>query len=149
MLGESSRVACGFHTLAGEMLADIAHPLEGDLLVAGDDDELIDMILGLGQEMGLRGINAGRLVHAHAPSRVARWPAEGTEMTISSPQAQASGLDMPATLSRPVASLARKAASMAFSTWREPMQISWTARIRRSFLRCPRSIPTWTSCGPP
>lgn len=66
VLGESSRVACGFHTLAGEMLADIAHPLEGDLLVAGDDDELIDMILGLGQEMGLRGINAGRLVHAHA-----------------------------------------------------------------------------------
>ena len=59
-------MACGFHTLAGEMLADIAHPLEGDLLVAGDDDELIDMILGLGQEMGLRGINAGRLVHAHA-----------------------------------------------------------------------------------
>lgn len=66
VLGENSRVACGFHTLAGEMLADLAHPLEGDLLAAGDDDELIDMILGLGQEMGLRGINAGRLLHAHA-----------------------------------------------------------------------------------
>lgn len=66
VLGENSRVACGFHTLAGEMLAEIAHPLEGDLLVAGDDDELVEMILGLGREMGLRGFNAGRLVHAHA-----------------------------------------------------------------------------------
>ena len=55
VLGESSRVACGFHTLAGEMLADIAHPLEGDLLVAGDDDELIDMILAWGRRWGCAG----------------------------------------------------------------------------------------------
>lgn len=66
VLGESSRVASGFHTIAGELLADIANPVEGDLLVVGDDDELIELVLGLGREMGLRGFNAGRLLHAHA-----------------------------------------------------------------------------------
>lgn len=66
VLGEGSRVASGFHTIAGELLADLSTPLEGDLLVAGDDDELIETILGLGEAMGLRGFNAGRLVHAHA-----------------------------------------------------------------------------------
>ena len=60
ILGENSRV----DTIAGEMLADIANPVEGDLLVAGDDNELIDMVLELGREMGLRGFNAGRLHHA-------------------------------------------------------------------------------------
>ncbi len=64
ILGENSRVASGFHTIAGEMLSDLANPVEGDLLVAGDDNELIDMILELGREMGLRGFNAGRLHHA-------------------------------------------------------------------------------------
>lgn len=64
ILGENSRVASGFHTIAGELLADITVPVEGDLLVAGDDDELIELVLNLGREMGLRGFNAGRLRHA-------------------------------------------------------------------------------------
>lgn len=65
ILSETSRVSSGFHTIAGEMLADIANPVEGDLLVAADEDELVEMILEPGREMGLRGFNAGRLHHAH------------------------------------------------------------------------------------
>ncbi len=64
VLGETARVAAGFHTVSGAMLGNLEKPVKGDLLVAGNDDETVERVLRLGDEMGLRGFHAGGLRHA-------------------------------------------------------------------------------------
>ena len=61
VLGEECRVACGFHTVSATLLADLSRPLSGDVLILGNDAELVQTVMGLAQQIGLRPVNAGGL----------------------------------------------------------------------------------------
>lgn len=64
LLGEETKVAAGFHTISAQLLCDLEHPVLGDLLVVGNDDALVEAILELGAQMGLRAFHAGGLENA-------------------------------------------------------------------------------------
>lgn len=61
LLGEGSSVAAGFHTISAGLLADLSHPVEGDVLVVGDEGAKT-AALALAAEIGLRAFDAGSLV---------------------------------------------------------------------------------------
>jgi NADPH-dependent F420 reductase len=60
-----SRVVGAFHHLSAVLLEDLAHDLQGDVMVVGDDREATDTVQALaGRLPGMRGIYAGRLRNA-------------------------------------------------------------------------------------
>jgi 8-hydroxy-5-deazaflavin:NADPH oxidoreductase len=64
-LGPGVRVAAAFHTIAAHKLQR-DEPIEADVLVFGDDAKDRDIVIGLAQAIGLRGVHAGPLVNAVA-----------------------------------------------------------------------------------
>jgi len=64
ILGDGAKVATGFHTISAALLCDIEKKITGDLLVAGNDDNTVATVIALGEQIGLRGFNAGGLVHS-------------------------------------------------------------------------------------
>ena len=64
-LGPGVRVAAAFHTIAAHKLQR-DEPIDGDVLVFGDDAKDREIVIGLAQAMGLRGVHAGPLVNAVA-----------------------------------------------------------------------------------
>jgi len=65
LLGDGARIVAGFHTVAAEPLQDLERPVEGDVLLCGDDaeakrevGELVDQI------PNLRWVDAGGLAMA-------------------------------------------------------------------------------------
>ena len=64
VLGETAKVASGFHTVSGAMLCNLEKTVKGDLLVVGNDEELVAQILTLGEKIGLRSFHAGSLQNA-------------------------------------------------------------------------------------
>jgi NADPH-dependent F420 reductase len=57
-----SSVVGAFHHLSAVLLEDLAHDLEGDVLVVGDDRQATDAVQALAARLpGMRGIYAGRL----------------------------------------------------------------------------------------
>ncbi|SDZ01868.1 reduced coenzyme F420:NADP oxidoreductase [Geodermatophilus africanus] len=60
-----SVVVGAFHHLSAVLLEDLAHSLEGDVLVVGDDRAATDTVQALaGRLPGMRGVYAGRLRNA-------------------------------------------------------------------------------------
>jgi NADPH-dependent F420 reductase len=64
-LGPGVRVAAAFHTIAAHKLHS-DEPIDGDVLVFGDDAKDREIVIGLAQAIGLRGVHAGPLVNAVA-----------------------------------------------------------------------------------
>jgi NADPH-dependent F420 reductase len=62
-----ARVVSGFHTVSSKALADLAHPLDDDVLICGDDEDAKQAVSELGgQLVGGRMVDAG-------PLFVSRW----------------------------------------------------------------------------
>ncbi|MDR7417807.1 MAG: NADPH-dependent F420 reductase [Armatimonadota bacterium] len=60
----SARVVAAFHTLSARLLADLARPLDQDVLVCGDDAEARARAIDLANSIGARGVDAGGLAFA-------------------------------------------------------------------------------------
>lgn len=66
VVGPSTPVAAALHHVSATHLADPAHPIECDVLVAADDARAKSTTLQLVRDLGLRGLDAGPLVNAVA-----------------------------------------------------------------------------------
>jgi 8-hydroxy-5-deazaflavin:NADPH oxidoreductase len=66
IVGAGARVVAALHHVSSAHLGDLAHPLEGDVLVAGDDADAKAVVIELCGDLGLRGIDAGPLQNAIA-----------------------------------------------------------------------------------
>jgi NADPH-dependent F420 reductase len=66
MLGESVRVVSAFQNVSAHHLKDLAHSVDCDVLVCGDDPAAREIVIGLAAGMGLRGIHAGPIVNSAA-----------------------------------------------------------------------------------
>jgi 8-hydroxy-5-deazaflavin:NADPH oxidoreductase len=61
-----ARVVGAFQTLSAGHLMDVLHPMEGDVLVCGDDDAAVREVMTLAETIrGIRGVNAGALSNCH------------------------------------------------------------------------------------
>jgi NADPH-dependent F420 reductase len=63
-LAPGARVIAAFHTLSARLLADLARPLDQDVLVCGDDAEAKTRVMDLAESIGARGVDAGGLAAA-------------------------------------------------------------------------------------
>ena len=62
ILSQGVRMVAAFHTIAGEALQDLEHPLESDVLVCGDDAEAKAVVGSLIDDIpNLRWVDAGAL----------------------------------------------------------------------------------------
>jgi hypothetical protein len=62
LLGDGPRLVAGFHTVAAEPLQDLEHPLDGDVLLCGADDEAKAEVGALVEAIpDLRWVDAGAL----------------------------------------------------------------------------------------
>lgn len=59
-----ARVVAAFQHIAAHELADLAQPIDCDLLICGDDAAAKQVVSDLGTSMGLRGLDAGPLANA-------------------------------------------------------------------------------------
>ncbi len=66
-----AHVVAAFHTVSAGMLADLARPLHGDVLLCGDDAAAKATLGGLVQAIGMRPIDAGPLAQAQALEQLA------------------------------------------------------------------------------
>ena len=58
----SARVVAAFNTVAGPVLNDLEHPVDDDVLVAGDDADAVETVVALADRIeGARGVAAGKL----------------------------------------------------------------------------------------
>jgi NADPH-dependent F420 reductase len=60
-LGAGSRVVAGLHALAAHELAQLDHPLDGDVLICGDDAAAKAAVSPLVESLGVRCLDAGPL----------------------------------------------------------------------------------------
>jgi NADPH-dependent F420 reductase len=62
LLPKETRLVAGFHTVSAEPLQDLEHPVEGDVLLCGADDEAKHTVGGLVEQIpNLRWVDAGDL----------------------------------------------------------------------------------------
>jgi NADPH-dependent F420 reductase len=62
ILSQGVRMVAAFHTIAGEALRDLEHPLDSDVLVCGDDAEAKAVVGALVEDIpDLRWVDAGAL----------------------------------------------------------------------------------------
>lgn len=66
LVGASTSVVAALHHVSATHLADLAHAVECDVLVAADDARAKAVTIGLVRDLGLRGLDAGPLVNAIA-----------------------------------------------------------------------------------
>jgi 8-hydroxy-5-deazaflavin:NADPH oxidoreductase len=66
IVGPSTPVAAALHHVSATHLADLAHAIECDVLVASDDAHAKAVTLGLVRDLGVRGLDAGPLANAIA-----------------------------------------------------------------------------------
>jgi len=65
LLGEEVRLVAGFHNVAAHKLAEEGF-VDCDILVFGDEKAARAQVVGLADDIGLRGVHAGALVNAAA-----------------------------------------------------------------------------------
>ena len=65
-LGEGVRVVSAFQNVSAHHLKDLAHRVDCDVLVCGDDPAAREIVIGLAADMGLHGIHAGPIVNSAA-----------------------------------------------------------------------------------
>ena len=66
IVGASTPVVAALHHVSATHLADLAHAIQCDVLVAGDDASAKTIVVGLVRDLGLRALDAGPLVNAIA-----------------------------------------------------------------------------------
>jgi NADPH-dependent F420 reductase len=66
LVAPSTRIAAALHHVSASHLADMAHAIECDVLVASDDADAKALTLALVRDLGARGLDAGPLVNAIA-----------------------------------------------------------------------------------
>jgi NADPH-dependent F420 reductase len=64
LLGPDVRVVAAFQNVGAHHLQELNHSVACDVLVCGDDKEAKAIAIQLAEEIGTRGIDAGRLVNA-------------------------------------------------------------------------------------
>lgn len=63
-VGPSVRVVSAFQNISAHKLKKLDHTIPCDVLVCGDDKDARLLVVGLAQDAGLRGINAGPLANS-------------------------------------------------------------------------------------
>lgn len=66
IVGVETRVVAALHHVSSVHLSDLAHTLEGDVLVAGNDAGAKASVIALIADLGMRGVDAGPLDNAVA-----------------------------------------------------------------------------------
>lgn len=66
IVGAEVKIVAALHHVSSVHLADLAHALEGDVLVCGDDAAAKAAVTELIADLGLRGVDAGALENAIA-----------------------------------------------------------------------------------
>lgn len=64
VLGEGVKVVAAFHTVSAAMLENPEKEVKGDALIMGGDEEAKNTLIGLADDIGLRGFDAGSLLNA-------------------------------------------------------------------------------------
>ena len=64
MLGDSVRVVSAFQNVSAHKLKKLDYMIECDVLVTGDDKDARAVAIGLAQDAGLRGVDAGPLANS-------------------------------------------------------------------------------------
>jgi NADPH-dependent F420 reductase len=65
-LGPEVRVVSAFQNVSAHHLMDFAHDVDCDVLVAGDDKEAREVVVGLVAALGMRGLHVGPLANSAA-----------------------------------------------------------------------------------
>jgi len=66
-----ARVVAGFHTVSASMLADLARPPHGDVLLCGDDEDAKQVVARLVRAIPMRPVDVGPLVQARILEQLA------------------------------------------------------------------------------
>jgi hypothetical protein len=66
-----AKVVAAFHTLSAALLARLEDPLEGDILLCGNDPDAKRVVAALAEALGVRALDAGPLGQAAALERLA------------------------------------------------------------------------------
>lgn len=64
LLGEQTRVVSAFQNVSAHKLKKLDYRIDCDVLVAADDKEARQVAIGLAEDIGLRGIDAGALANS-------------------------------------------------------------------------------------
>jgi len=67
LLGEAVTVVSAFHNVSAAHLADLAHAIDCDVLVCGDDVRSRERVIALARAAGMRGVHGGPLANSAAP----------------------------------------------------------------------------------
>ena len=70
VLGPEARVVGAFHTVPASLLADLARPVDCDILVCGDDAQAKARVMDLAAALGTRGVDVGALRQTHTLERL-------------------------------------------------------------------------------
>jgi NADPH-dependent F420 reductase len=65
-LGAAVRVVSAFQNVSAQHLDDLDHEVDCDVLVCGDDQSARELVVGLCEDIGLRGIHAGPIRNSAA-----------------------------------------------------------------------------------
>jgi hypothetical protein len=66
LLGDSVRVVSAFQNVSAELLADLGHAIDCDVLVCGDDRDARAQVIALSRTAGMRAFHAGPLANSAA-----------------------------------------------------------------------------------
>jgi 8-hydroxy-5-deazaflavin:NADPH oxidoreductase len=66
LVGKNVRVVSAFQNVSAQHLADLAHPIDCDVLVCGDDRGACELVIGLCADISLRGLYAGPIANSAA-----------------------------------------------------------------------------------
>jgi NADPH-dependent F420 reductase len=64
MLGAAVRVVSAFQNVSAELLAELGHAIDCDVLVCGDDRDARAQVIALAQDAGMRAFHAGPLANS-------------------------------------------------------------------------------------
>jgi NADPH-dependent F420 reductase len=64
--GKNVRVVSAFQNVSAQHLGDLAHAVDCDVLICGDDREACGTVIALAADMGLRGLYAGPIANSVA-----------------------------------------------------------------------------------
>jgi NADPH-dependent F420 reductase len=95
-LGAEVKVVSAFQNVAAEHLHDLAHEIECDVLVCGDDAKARETVIGLAADAGMRAWHAGMLVNSLAAETLTsvliainkRYKVPGAGIRITTPAKQ-------------------------------------------------------------
>ncbi len=66
LLGDKVRVVSAFQNVSAQHLGELDHEVDCDVLICGDDQAAREVVVGLCQDIGLRGIHAGPIGNSAA-----------------------------------------------------------------------------------